>query len=232
MPSTKTKHSSATDNSLKKTVILTTIIITVVVVLFLIIQSNQQPSSSNTTNMPDLTDQPVQGNPDAKVTIVEFGDYKCPGCKAWSQQFYPEVKKRWIDTGIAKFAFIHVNFHGEESKFGSTAGEALWAQQPDAFWPFMKSLYDRQPESADHYAQWITEEVVRELAIKSAPTLDVSAWQASFSSELIQKRVKIDEQLVEQFQIQKTPTIIINGTTLENPFDMKAMESLINKNKE
>jgi protein-disulfide isomerase len=166
------------------------------------------------------------------VKIVEFGDYKCPGCKAWSQYVYPEVKKRWIDKGVASLTFIHTNFHGEESRFGSTAAEALWEMNPDAFWPYMKTIYDRQPGEASHNTVWITEEVVTELARKVAPDLNVDQWRTLRASDKIRARVQTDDELVRTFQVQKTPTIIINGTVLEDPFDLEMMQTLIDQYKE
>ncbi|WP_243463044.1 thioredoxin domain-containing protein [Mesobacillus boroniphilus] len=44
-----------------------------------------------------------------------------PACKAWSQNFYPQLVKDYVETGKVKFAYINVLFHGEESKLGSLA---------------------------------------------------------------------------------------------------------------
>lgn len=224
--------SSSKERSMKWIVLSTVILVIAAVVIFLATgSSNDEQPQQNIAPISDLAEQPILGDAQAKVTIIEFGDYKCPACKAWSQYVYPEVKKRWIDSGIAKLAYIHTNFHGEESRLGATAGEALWDVQPDAFWTYMKSLYDRQPESS-HDDAWITEDVVSEVALQAAPKLDVDAWRTSWTSERIVKRVARDDELVQKFNVQSTPTIIINGTTLNDPFDLDAMQQVIDKAKE
>jgi len=60
-------------------------------------------SSSSTTpagSAPKVTAaDPVLGNPNAPVTIVEYGDYKCRFCAAWAVQTEPQLKRAFIDTG-------------------------------------------------------------------------------------------------------------------------------------
>ncbi len=50
-------------------------------------------------------DLPVQGDPNAKVTIVEFSDYQCPFCGAFYTQTEGQIKKDYIDTGKVKFYY-------------------------------------------------------------------------------------------------------------------------------
>ncbi|WP_420831212.1 thioredoxin domain-containing protein [Paenibacillus lignilyticus] len=37
------------------------------------------------------------------MSIVEFGDFKCPSCKAWGEQLYPKLKEAYIDRGKSQF---------------------------------------------------------------------------------------------------------------------------------
>src|SRR3989344_7427157 len=46
-----------------------------------------------------LDDDPVLGQQNAKVTIVEFTDYQCPYCEKFFQESYQNLKKDYIDTG-------------------------------------------------------------------------------------------------------------------------------------
>jgi len=45
------------------------------------------------------------GNPDAKVTIVEYASVVCGHCANWHETVYPELKKNYIDTGKVRFIF-------------------------------------------------------------------------------------------------------------------------------
>src|SRR5690606_21672580 len=51
--------------------------------------------------LPDL----VLGNPDAKVTIVEYASMTCPHCANFNKRVLPELKKKYIDTGQARLIF-------------------------------------------------------------------------------------------------------------------------------
>src|SRR5437868_2511913 len=52
-----------------------------------------------------LDDDPILGDKNAPVTLVEFSDYECPFCKRHYDQTYPELKKNYIDTGKVKLVF-------------------------------------------------------------------------------------------------------------------------------
>ena len=52
-----------------------------------------------------VDDDPVLGDPNARVTIIEFGDYQCPFCRSFWKDTFPRLKKEYIDTGKVRFVF-------------------------------------------------------------------------------------------------------------------------------
>ena len=52
-----------------------------------------------------VDDDPMLGSADAKVLIIEFGDYQCPSCRMFWHDVEPRLKKEYIDTGKAKLVF-------------------------------------------------------------------------------------------------------------------------------
>lgn len=60
-----------------------------------------------------VDDDPVLGDKNAPVTIIEFSDYECPFCKRHFDQTLPELVKNYIDTGKAKLVFrdLPLSFH-------------------------------------------------------------------------------------------------------------------------
>ena len=50
-------------------------------------------------------DDPVLGNADAPVTIIEFSDYQCPYCEKFWSETLPLIKKNYIDTGKARIIY-------------------------------------------------------------------------------------------------------------------------------
>ena len=55
----------------------------------------------------------VIGSPDAPVTMVEFTDYQCPFCKRFHERTWPEIKKKYVDTGKVRFVVrdMPLSFH-------------------------------------------------------------------------------------------------------------------------
>jgi protein-disulfide isomerase len=64
-------------------------------------------------------DDPVIGDKNAPITMVEFSDYECPFCKRYFDQTWPELMKNYVDTGKMKIVYrdyplsFHQNAHIE-----------------------------------------------------------------------------------------------------------------------
>lgn len=208
-------------------VLYTAIVIVIAVALFVISQQSKGGDGGSVTldSAPSTVAQPVMGDPAAKVSIVEFGDYKCPSCKAWGETVWPQLKADYVDTGKATFSYINVLFHGEESVRGAIASESMLKLYPEQFWDFHKKLFDEQPN--DHNSVWLTDEKVLEVASAVVPDLNKEQLQATMNMEEASKLVGLDEILVNQFNIQGTPTIMINEIEITNPFDYEAIQAAI-----
>lgn len=208
-------------------VLYTAVIIIVAVALFVINQQSNKSDGGSTIldSAPSTVAQPVMGDTGAKVSIVEFGDYKCPSCKAWGETVWPQLKADYVDSGKATFSYINVLFHGEESQLGAIASESMLKLYPDQFWDFHKNLFDAQP--TDHGSHWLTREVVLETAKAVVPELDEAQLEATMATEEASQLVGLDSILVNQFDIQFTPTIMINEIVIEDPFDIDAIRASI-----
>src|SRR5437879_9948193 len=82
---------------------------------------------------------PTLGNRNAKVTVVEFADFRCPFCDQFYKQTLPSLKKDYIDTGKVQFAFRHFQFLGPASITAGNAAEC--ANEQDKFWDMHDYLY-------------------------------------------------------------------------------------------
>lgn len=52
-----------------------------------------------------LDDDPMKGNPDAEITIVEFSDFQCPFCAKFHESTLPMLEKEYISTGKVNFVY-------------------------------------------------------------------------------------------------------------------------------
>ncbi|WP_078549209.1 DsbA family protein [Litchfieldia alkalitelluris] len=211
-----------------KTVVFLTLIIFAILSVLLVVNSMKSDSNKNKTTFekqPPIDGQPVLGDVNAPVTVVEFGDFKCPACKAWGESIYPQLINDYVNTGNVKFAYINVLFHGEQSKLGSLAAESVYKQSPESYWSFHKELFKAQP-SDDHHALWITNDKIVEIA-SAFPDIDLQQLQEDITNQTELEELNKDTKLVEEYNVQLTPTIMVNGIMLEDPFDYEKIKSLI-----
>lgn len=149
-----------------RTLVLYTLVVIVIFGALFVMNQAGEKKENNTelqAEAPSISGQPIAGSEGAKVSIVEFGDYKCPSCKAWGELVWPQLKSDYIDTGVASFAYVNTLFHGEESRLAAQASEAMYISAPDRFWEFHKALFDEQPNT-EHDNLWVTESKVLEVA--------------------------------------------------------------------
>ncbi len=87
-----------------------------------------------TTKTVSIDDDPITGNRDAKVAIVEFSDYECPFCKRHFQQTWPDIKKNYIDKGEVMLVyrdFVAVPGHDPAATKEAQAAECARDQGND-----------------------------------------------------------------------------------------------------
>lgn len=221
------KSKKKNDSSSKLMVIVTLLLFGIITALVVI--SNMGPKNDEATfdKKPQIEGQPVLGKTNAPVQVVEFGDFKCPACKSWGETIYPQLVKDYVDTGKVKFSYLNVLFHGKESELGSLAAESVYKQNPDSYWEFHKALFNEQPNE-NHDGLWITNQKINEVAA-TIPELDINKLQEDMKSQSVMEEVSKDSKLVEEFKVESTPSIMINGTMLEDPFDYEKIKSLIDK---
>ncbi|CAG9623678.1 DsbA family protein [Sutcliffiella rhizosphaerae] len=215
----------ANKNNPAKILVIVTLIVAALIIAIVVLTQTNAKDETSFENIPNTEGQPVLGQEDAPVTIVEFGDFKCPACKAWGENLYPQLVNDYVDTGKVKFVYINVLFHGQESALGAAAAEAVWKQSPEAYWDFHKTLFDEQP-TANHDALWITPEKLVEVA-SNTEGVDIEQFRADINSQEIIDAVLLDSELTEEFKIAQTPTIMVNDKALADPFDYEKMKELI-----
>ncbi|PIC69256.1 dihydroneopterin aldolase [Sporosarcina sp. P16b] len=211
------------NSNMKFAVVLTLVAIGILVAV--VVLSNKQESLPIEIKQIDVTGQPSIGEKDAPVTVVEFGDFKCPSCKAWGEMIYPKLVDEYVETGKVKFSFVNVLFHGNESTLASIAAESVYERSPGMYWNFHQAMFDAQPVE-NHDGPWITPERILEIA-SGFPEIDQTLLKEDMEQEATMESVKIDEDLVREAGVSMTPTIVINGKMMEDPFDYEAIKTTI-----
>lgn len=150
----------------------------------------------------------TMGEPDAPLTVVEWGDYQCPGCGIFGREVFPRLINEYIEPGLMSFEFRPFSFLGEESFRAAEA--ALCAGDQGAFWAFHDTLYlNQHGENLNAFSNERLKQIAASLE------LDTGAFSSCLDSG--QKRADVDAFVASAREngIRSTPSIIVNGALLQ-----------------
>ncbi|MGQ0673027.1 MAG: DsbA family protein [Hyphomicrobium sp.] len=162
------------------------------------------------------------GAADAKVTIVEYFSMTCPHCAEFANSVYPELKKKYVDTGKVRFVFREFP-HNNRAYAASMLARCVPEDKSVAM---IEGLMETQ-------ATWAFE---KENAAFRAALLEV-AKQSGFTQETFEKCLT-DQPLLDKltadrnraaqgFAISRIPTIFINGKRVIGEPSLSAVEKVI-----
>lgn len=105
-----------------------------------------QPAEDTSPKQVTVDDDPVMGDKNAPVTLIEFSDYECPFCKRHFDQTLPQLKKDYIDTGKVKMVFrdFPLSFHDPMATTEAIAANCAREQGGDtAYFKFHDEMFKR-----------------------------------------------------------------------------------------
>lgn len=147
---------------------------------------------------------PSLGNPNAKVTIVEFLDPECESCAA----FYPTVKGLLSEyPDKVRFVVRYMLYHSN-SKLAALATEAAGKQ--GKYWEMQAQLF--------HQTDWTHQEAPQNKKfeeIAKGMNLDVAKFQEDMKDPGTIANVEADFKEGPTLGVSGTPTIFVNGRKLE-----------------
>ena len=146
---------------------------------------------------------PILGNPNAPITIVEFGDYQCHQCYNWFHNTKPMIIRDYIDTGKANLIFVDFAFLGKDSPKASQA--TYCADDQNMYWEYHNSLYDSQESKID--SGWANSERLKAFAFNL--NLDMELFNECLDSEKYSKRVQYNSQQARDNGVRGTPGFFI-----------------------
>lgn len=161
----------------------------------------------------DYSGEPFIGKKSAPVSIIEFGDYKCPNCKNFNQTIVPLIKQQLIDTGKAKLYFFNDSFINVDSTRSAKFAEAVYHELGnDVFWKFHDTLYKRQPDDSKAEKTDLYDEKFLTDTLKEAdPGADVNKVAAYFEANKADNAWKKDMNYADKLGVSGTPTIFVDG---------------------
>ena len=164
----------------------------------------------------------VVGNKDAKITIIAFESMTCSHCANFHKNVYPELKKEYLDTGIAKIEFRH--FPLDVAAFNA----AKVAQcKNDGNSDILESLYANQQK-------WVKGSSVQEANKNLQIFLKNEGFSVDFETCINNKNVEdfvLNDRIegAKNFKVNATPTIIINNEKFEKKLNYKNLKKALEK---
>ncbi|OAB36903.1 hypothetical protein PMSD_11410 [Paenibacillus macquariensis subsp. defensor] len=194
----------------QRTMWITGACIVVLIILALVLRPSSNDSSDTKVASFAYESLPIIGKPDAPVKIVEFGDYKCPSCQFFAQNFKPLLMKDFVDKGLVSFHYMNylvINPEGD-SNTAALAAQSVFHQNNDEFWKYYQVLYDNQK---DEKLDWATPEYLVELARQEKLAIDYDKLAADIKDKTYQDEVNEHQKLGDKNGVHSTPSVFING---------------------
>jgi protein-disulfide isomerase len=147
----------------------------------------------------------VLGDPSARVTLVEFGDLKCPVCKGFSEEIIPTVIDSKVRSGEARIEFKNFTIIDQESTPAGAA--AVAAGQQGRGWSFIELFYRNQGPETSSY---VTDEFLTEIA-RGAGVPNIGRWNTARKSSATLAEVKRTTKEAERLNFTGTPSFAVEG---------------------
>ena len=142
------------------------------------------------------------GSDKAPVTIIEYASMTCPHCAHFSETTFPELKKRYIDTGKVRYtlrAFPLDALAAAGFMLARCGGN-------DKYMPIVETLFAKQ-------ADWIVKEPLaplKEIAKQFGITED-DFNKCLANQKLLDSIQAVRDHAVQKLGVNSTPTFFING---------------------
>ena len=147
---------------------------------------------------------PILGDPNAPITLIEFGDYQCHFCNVFFHSTEDDILKNYIETGKVKMIFKDYNIIGPDSVNASHGAHC--ANEQGLFWEYHDILYSNwtgenngwaSPENLLRFAQEIG--------------LDVDKWSICMDDSRYSQIIIASNEDAKILELTGTPAFFIIG---------------------
>ena len=167
-----------------------------------------------------------KGDDDAPITIIEFGDYACPGCGSFALTVKPQVELLLVETGKAKFVFYDFPLTTIHPTSFLAARSARCAQDQDKFWEYHNALFRNQ-------TSWRleTSPMARFMSFGEDVGLDSDDFEACVKSDRHADLISANMRLGYELGVNSTPTVMVhgNGQSLRVPVTFEGIQGAMDQ---
>ena len=164
----------------------------------------------------------VVGAANAPVTIIEYASLTCPHCAAFNTGTFPRLKSEYIDKGLVKFVYRDFPLDGAALRAAMVARCA----GPERFFTFIDVFFSQQPSwsRANSLAQLVQN--LKPLARLGG--MSESDFDSCIANSEVETAVLTQRQQGEgEWQVDSTPTLIVNGRKYRGSHDFEDIDRFI-----
>ena len=163
----------------------------------------------------------VEGDPNAKLTMIEYSSLTCPHCAQFHTTVMPAIKKEFVDSG--KVRFVYRDFPLD----GTALGAAMIARCAgrDSFFGFIDTFYAAQ-------AQWAaaSDPMVALANLARLGGMPKKAFDACLKNVDVQNAILAQRlEAANDYKIEATPTVFVNGAKYSGGMTADQLRTLLNR---
>ena len=164
----------------------------------------------------------VSGNDSAKITIIAYESLTCSHSATFHKDIYPQLKKEYLDTGLAKIEFRH--FPLDMAAFNASKVSQCVENQG---LKILEILYSDQQA-------WVKGNTVEEINENLKKFINKRGFKVNFEKCINDKKIEdfvLNDRIegAKNFKINATPTIIINNKKFEKSLNYKNLKKTLEK---
>ena len=174
------------------------------------------------TNINAETSRVISGKENAKITIIAYESLTCSHCANFHKEIYPQLKKDYIDTGLAKIEFRHFPL----DIAALNASKIVQCKQDQSL-EILNSLYSNQQD-------WVKGNSIEEINENLKKFLKKEGFIVDFKKCINNKEIEdfvLNDRIegTKTFKVNATPTIIINNKKFEKSLNYKNLKKSLEK---
>ena len=164
----------------------------------------------------------ISGNENAKITIIAYESLTCSHCASFHKDVYPQLKKEYIDTGLAKIEFRHFPLD-----IAALNASKISQCKSDESLKILESLYLNQQA-------WVKGNTIEDINNNLKKFIKKEGFKVNFEKCINDKEIEdyiLNDRIegAKNFSINATPTIIINNKKFEKSLNYKNLKKSLEK---
>lgn len=171
-------------------------------------QSSGQQQAGPQIIQVSLDDDPVKGDPNAPLTIVEFSDFQCPFCMKFHTETLPLLEQNYINTGKVKFVYRDFPIQSIHPNAVPAALASECADDQGKFWEFHDMIFVNQKAWE---RQDVTQSIQTFQQYAVELDLDMGAFNSCLSSGKYLDEINKDLQDGRNYGVTGTPGFFIGN---------------------